>query len=1061
MIRIKVLLLLLSTYYLPVSTDEVPKKFTLGFLIPRTNNSLIDNGIGFERIAGAIPIAINKSKEDNIIPKDTVVDIVWYHENCDESLASGYTAKLIFENDADVIFGPACSDAAAQSGSLTTYYNFPQVFFGQTLSSELSQTNRYSTQIMISVDTGNVAYALTTFLMNFQWTQFAFFYSSLNENPLAVCTYVQSDVDLAVYAIPELSMIYKRGVNGYTDAELSTVILRMNVTARIIVTCFDEVEMQIRFLNLIPKLLDNRNEYVFIFIETWKKGFGSPLLWEISKDSSVNANVKEACKNIIIFDLQPYNSSLTSFLEDVKAAVQKEPFNCTTCANLEMSDIAASLADGIQAYFRGITRSIKAGIPNATSNGNEFMLHSAISFQGFTGMVSLNLNGTRDPTFYIYSLDDNYNSILFGTVPLVFNKSSYRPVINSDKVIFQNWGGSRPPAIPKCNFDGSDCQPSFFSQNLSWIIVLIVIGILIILSIIFTIIYVMYQRKLEKERQNLLWQIKFSELEKPSEKDNLTKSTRSFQSGVSSTSTKITIDSKVDTEFHSFYIWNNENVVGRKSNVRIKLGDKECKEMRLLRALDHDNLCKLLGMSIDGINLIVIWRYCSRGSLYDVIEQQTTQMDDFFCYCLIKDVVSALDFIHDNPALAYHGHLTSKVCLIDERWQIKISGYGPKFLQSLETKSPTTNLWTAPEILREPSLIGSPTADIYSFAIIMSEVVNQKTAWNLDEIEENEDDIVYKVKRGGANLFRPKLVPDSRLQVNSSVLHLIKDCWSENPTDRPKTSTIKSLLKSIHSNKGENLMDHMFGIMEQYASNLEQEVEERMKELIEEKKKADILLYRMLPKTVADKLKLGQTVQPESFESVTIFFSDVVSFTTLASKSTPLQVVTLLNELYTTFDAIIDENGVFKVETIGDGYLCVSGLPVRNGNEHAKHIADMSFGFLRSLKTFRIPHIKDGKINIRIGIHTGPVVAGVVGLTMPRYCLFGDSVNIASRMESNSKPGRIQISTETNRYLTDIIGGYRTEPRGEVIVKGQGVMQTYWLLTGEETPEDLEEMRQQ
>lgn len=108
-------------------------------------------------------------------------------------------------------------------------------------------------------------------------------------------------------------------------------------------------------------------------------------------------------------------------------------------------------------------------------------------------------------------------------------------------------------------------------------------------------------------------------------------------------------------------------------------------------------------------------------------------------------------------------------------------------------------------------------------------------------------------------------------------------------------------------------MDHVFNMLEQYASNLEQEVEERTGELMAEKKKSDILLYRMLPKAVADKLKLGQSVEPEAYEQVTVFFSDVVSFTTLASRCTPLQVVNLLNDLYTMFDTIIEEHGVYKV----------------------------------------------------------------------------------------------------------------------------------------------------
>uniref|UniRef100_A0A914CSN0 Guanylate cyclase domain-containing protein n=1 Tax=Acrobeloides nanus TaxID=290746 RepID=A0A914CSN0_9BILA len=138
---------------------------------------------------------------------------------------------------------------------------------------------------------------------------------------------------------------------------------------------------------------------------------------------------------------------------------------------------------------------------------------------------------------------------------------------------------------------------------------------------------------------------------------------------------------------------------------------------------------------------------------------------------------------------------------------------------------------------------------------------------------------------------------------------------------------------------------------------------------------------------------------------------------------------------------------VCEVETIGDGYLCVSGLPTRNGVQHAADVADMSFALLRGLKTFKIPHLPNERINIRIGLHTGPCVAGVVGLTMPRYCLFGDTVNTASRMESSGKPGKIHISPETNQYLTHVIGGYNTESRGDIIIKGKGVMETFWLVS--------------
>ncbi|VDM56705.1 unnamed protein product [Angiostrongylus costaricensis] len=246
----------------------------------------------------------------------------------------------------------------------------------------------------------------------------------------------------------------------------------------------------------------------------------------------------------------------------------------------------------------------------------------------------------------------------------------------------------------------------------------------------------------------------------------------------------------------------------------------------------------------------------------------------------------------------------------------------------------------------------------------------------------------------------------------------------------------------------QNLMDHVMITLENYASSLETEVEKRLLELKEEKKKCDILLYRMLPKQVAERLKLGENVEPESYDSVTVFFSDVVGFTTIASKGSPMQVVTLLNDLYTLFDSAIEEHDVYKVETIGDGYLCVSGLPIRNGLQHIKEICDLSLELVAGLRNFCVPYLSSQKVNIRVGIHSGPVVAGVVGLKMPRYGLFGDTVNTASRMESNGKRKEIKYSypikiKKSPDPMTDLTIDSRNPKSCH---RGKGTMQTYWLL---------------
>ncbi|XP_063961025.1 soluble guanylate cyclase gcy-31-like isoform X1 [Lytechinus pictus] len=224
------------------------------------------------------------------------------------------------------------------------------------------------------------------------------------------------------------------------------------------------------------------------------------------------------------------------------------------------------------------------------------------------------------------------------------------------------------------------------------------------------------------------------------------------------------------------------------------------------------------------------------------------------------------------------------------------------------------------------------------------------------------------------------------------------------------------------------------------------QLEQSMMKLDQEMKRTDSLLYQMIPRQVAEKLRRGEpaTSTCEVFTAVTILFSDVVGFTTICSRIPPMAVVSMLNGMYTKFDNLSELYEVYKVETIGDAYMVVSGAPTTT-KYHAVRIAEMSLGMRESMNDLRDPSSNSDIVKIRVGIHTGMVVAGVVGLKMPRYCLFGDTVNTASRMESTGEALKIHMSETTKADLDQWPGYYDIEERGSTVVKGKGAMKTYWL----------------
>jgi adenylate cyclase len=210
-------------------------------------------------------------------------------------------------------------------------------------------------------------------------------------------------------------------------------------------------------------------------------------------------------------------------------------------------------------------------------------------------------------------------------------------------------------------------------------------------------------------------------------------------------------------------------------------------------------------------------------------------------------------------------------------------------------------------------------------------------------------------------------------------------------------------------------------------------------ELRQQRQQADRLLINILPYQIAQRLKSGTRTIAESFEDVTVIFADLVEFTAASGQMQPKELVSLLNQVFSAFDRLAAHYQLEKIKTIGDAYMAAGGLPVAVP-DHTAAVANMALDMQGLMHRFMRP---DGTpFRLRVGINVGPVIAGVIGMRKFAYDLWGDTVNLASRMETTGEANRIQV---TQAVYDRLQHRFTFEPRGTILVKGGGLMETYWL----------------
>uniref|UniRef100_A0A673HXT5 Guanylate cyclase n=1 Tax=Sinocyclocheilus rhinocerous TaxID=307959 RepID=A0A673HXT5_9TELE len=980
---------------------------TLAVILPLHNT---EYPWAWPRVGPALHWALDKVNSDpNLLPGYHLQLVFNSSENkegvCSDSVAPLVAVDLKFSYNPWAFIGPGCDYSSSPVARFTTHWEVPMITGG----ARALGFNLYSSITNIGPTHKKLGEFVVRMHRHFGWHKHALLMFSDNKNDDRPCYFA---VEGPYTQMREDNITADDMVFNEDDEPVRYEVLLRDISqkARVVYVCckWDTFrKLMVEFLRLgFPQ-----EEYAFFFIDLFGYSLQSQPAKPWARGDADDNVAKKAFKVSLMY------------------------MHCKN-KKKKMNLISGSFHDGVMLYSHALNETLdRSGARPPGDVINKRMWNR--TYHGVTGLVQLDENGDREIDFALWDMTDTDTGVY--QIVSVYNGSQKRMIPEPGMKVY--WlKGSPPPDIPLCGFKNdnpaclaSECIASHLSLSLSS--AYFYSSFFLSLSRPCPSLGGVRKLKLENELTAQLWRVHWEDIQM----SNMEKVLRRRGSNYGSL---LTMEGNFQIYAKTGYYKGNITAIKYVNKKRIELTRKVLFELKHMRDVQNEHLTRFIGSCIDPPNICILTEYCPRGSLQQCFESTTV-------FTLFKvSLQMGMAFLH-NSVIVSHGNLKSSNCVVDSRFVLKITDYG---LESFRKENNLEDvhtlyarkLWTAPELLLadNPPACGTQKGDVYSFGIILQELALLKGVFYLEGPCLSPKEIIERVAEGRWPYLRPLLCPQSH---SDELGQLMQRCWSEDVNERPDFNQIKVLLRKNNRGYGSNILDNLLSRMEQYANNLEELVEERTQAYHEEKRKAEALLYQILPHSVAEQLKRGEMVQAEAFDSVTIYFSDIVGFTALSAESTPMQVVTLLNDLYTCFDAIIDNFDVYKVETIGDAYMVVSGLPVRNGKLHAREIARMSLALLEAVHSFRIRHRPDQQLRLRIGIHSGPVCAGVVGLKMPRYCLFGDTVNTASRMESNGEALKIHVSEATRAVLQEF-NCFQLELRGDVEMKGKGRMRTYWLL---------------
>nr|KAI8750182.1 atrial natriuretic peptide receptor 1-like [Biomphalaria glabrata] len=951
----------------------------------------------------------------------------------------------------NVFFGPESNEGVVPLAYMAKVWNLPVI---TPRGNDQSTRNNAVLSNMISLhpfDKLELVKCTIKICQNYNWTSVALFVDIDRKVMNSTSKIYISEMQVAKIECNVLNVPFSSVTDTKLKSELlsskakhrvNILLLDMNDVRRLLLLAsqLDMTAKNKEFLYIVPHIYGGEN----LQVDLWKRNDSQDMIAKAAFRTTLIINVLNPTRLQFEQLLLELNHKMFGNATDlyVDSSYEDEPGEDNQ--NQAQQYLLTGYHNAFLVYLTAVNETLAEG--GNISDGLSLVRKMCNrTYDGVSGSFRLNEVGNRVIDMSVADMRDDDQSD--GTFMRVGNYSSLTHSLTMIDEYKIHWPGDDGfvSGRPVCGFNDEICKRIALEQDYRLAVGLSVsVGVILLFAAIG--IFVAFRMRHAQNKQLMNWW-KINQDELHPIKSFVTKSTFSTIFHHSATNTN-----DVATSNCSICVYKG-NIVRQLflNDASVQSVSSLMKEFHEIRDINHPNLLRVLGACLEGEKKMLITEHCPKGSLQAILMDSKFKLDTVFSLSILSDIVKALGYLHKHP-LRVHGRLTSDVCMIDSRFSVKVGYYGlPTVYDEIKLQSQNQTLekdllWVAPELLRHG---GKPTpqGDVYSLAIIMSEMLTREEPYSNDKEYLTIKEVLSKIIECQDPPFRPAVsAPPEMIPMET----LMKQCWQESPEKRPSLSVITAVLHGLMQkvNKSGGLVDNLLQRLEKYSSNLEKIVDEKVDELRQEKQKSEELLKQMLPASVADRLKAGLTVEPEFYDCVSIYFSDIVGFTEICSILKPVQIVNLLNDVYTCFDAVIGNYDVYKVETIGDAYMVVSGLPSRNGSEHARQIARMSLALLSVVSGFTPLNTCEDQLKLRIGLHSGPVCAGVVGLKMPRYCLFGDAVNTASRMESNGVELKIHMSFNTADILKTF-GKFIIQKRGALEIKGKGIMETYWLL-GEE-----------